>query len=760
MSGSPRPVQRRRKRDSTTQALEHLNGLMNTQKRPVPIAKPHASTPHPSRRFTYSGKRDSPDHATQLPSPKTLPTKPRRAPPTELLTPRRSFRISAPLIEGPTPAGSTRTLRHHEIPEVRHGIGEQLEEPNEEVVPEETSAGNVAHTDGGQTESKDQAVSDEPSDDELGREDEGAVPANDEMLDGEGLRSEVELFSDDDNQTTFAQSRPPSSSGHETPTRMQPERPQDAKKGINSEPVQPNGDVNGKKGKDTPEQPADRQHSHSSGLSPTNRTPMIAVEITRIEEYSSSISVMTEGHHSSKNSMADNARISDQGANIGDATLDEDSIFQPPEDSSSSVPSPDPSSSESDSERHSARTSPEAPSPPRHSNKRKRAVTSYQEATSQVNIQPERESPWSPQEASPLVFRNNRLKSRRSHSQEDPTSHHATQSVQEELVAQEPIGQGEPAAEEPPVQEQGRRPERLEESSWFKEASELDDQGPDWKKLIQTVHNLEKQSRRNRAADFAGIMREISCLIATYTDIVDNLRDEIGPSNHDVRACAVSLKKIAMQGRGHLEDVYNLSTEGNKDRSGDLVEGFEGHVIPLLVQLILVCFQAYYAKSKLFPEAYNHLHQALEGLLGCCDQIHGLIKGSYVHCRAFSLGVRLPLRQLIKSFEHQRLKRRHLSQSAESDVRNRTVSPTLSKGQREWTDEEGHALVEGLQRFQGPNRYYQICSFYSEGIGKRGMREVRKESERLYHRILPQIRESVRTDKGRQEWGWLLKVRD
>ncbi|PYI05420.1 hypothetical protein BO78DRAFT_430566 [Aspergillus sclerotiicarbonarius CBS 121057] len=756
MSGSPRPVQRRRKRDSTTQALDHLNGLMNTHKRPAPVDRPHASTPHPSRRFTYSGRRDSPDDASQLSSPKTLPSKPRRVPPTELLTPRRSLRFLEPLPDESTSGGSTRKSRHHETPELRHGTSEQLEEPSEEEVPEETetSAGDAAHMGGRQMGSGNQPDSYEPSDNERGSEDEGPLPGNDEMLDGEGLRSDVELFSDDDNQPTFIQSRPPSS-GHETPTRLQSGRPQDAKKGINSESTQPDGNISSKNGKGTPEQPTDRQHSHPSGSSPTNRRPIIAVEITRTEEYSSSISVTTEGHHSGDISVANNARISDQGANIEDTTLDEDSTFQPPEESSSSVPSPDPTSSESDSQLHSVKTTPEASSPPRHSNKRKRATTDYRDATSQVNMGPGRESSRAPREASPPVSHNNRVRGyQHSHSQEEPESHHATQSAQEEPVTQEPINREEPAPEEPTVQEQDRKPERLEERSWFKEASKLDNQVLNWKRLTQTARALESRARPGQAADFAGIRHEISCLIQVYTDIIDNLRDGTGPSNHDVPACAVSLKKITMQGRGHLEDVYNLSTEGNQDRGRDLVEGFEGHVVPLLVQLILVCFQAYHARSRLFPEAYDHLHRALEVLLGRCDQIHGLIKGGYVHCCAVSLGARLPLKHLVKSLEGQRLK------IAESNRRERTERPMIREGRREWTDEEGHALVEGLQRFQGPNRYYQICSFYPEGIGKRGMREVRRESERLYSRISPQIRESVRTDQGRQEWGWLLKVRE
>ncbi|OOF98871.1 hypothetical protein ASPCADRAFT_2302 [Aspergillus carbonarius ITEM 5010] len=741
MSGSPRPVPRRRKRDSTAQALDHLNGLMNTQKHPTPMKKPHAPTPHPSRRFTYSGRQVSPSDLGQLPSPKTLPSKPRRVLPTELLTPRRSLRFSEPIPDEFTPGGSTRKLRRHGSPQRRHEIGQQLEEPSDDGNPEETetSVGDAIHMGDQQTETEDQVEVSEPSDDELGSEDEGPLQENDEVLDGEGLRSDVELFSDNDNSFPFAQCSPSSSSGKDIPARVQPESPSDSESA----------------------QPADRQHSNSNRSSPIKQTSTIAVEITRTEEYSSSISVTTEARHFTDIPVTDDAQRADQGADLEDTTLSEDSIYQPPEESSSSVPSPDITSSESDSQHHSGKSSPEASSPPKQSNKRKRPPITYLEATSPVNTQPgQKVTPAAP-EAGSLVSSKKRVREHpHSHSQEDPESHHTTKSVQEDPVSQEPTPQDEPAREELTVTGQSRRPERLEDSSWFKEALKLNDQSSNWKKLTQKAHALENQARLTPTAKFEGIRHDIFCLIEMYTNIIDNLTDDTGPSNHDVRTCALSHEKIARQGRGHLEDVYNLSTEGSKDRGQSLVEGFEKFVVPLLVRLILVCFQAYHAKSRLFPEANDHLHQAMEGLLGLCDQIHGLIKGQYVDYHAVSPGIRLPLRQLLKSLEDQRVERRHLSEITDSNNRGRTNFPTTAERRREWTDEEGHALVEGLQRFQGPNRYYQICKTYSEELGKRGMREVRRESERLHRRIFPQIQELVRTEKGRQEWEWLLKVRE
>ncbi|PWY83678.1 hypothetical protein BO94DRAFT_536372 [Aspergillus sclerotioniger CBS 115572] len=741
MSGSPRPVQRRKKRDSTTQALDHLNGLMNTQKRPTPIKTAYAPTPHPSRRLTYSGRQDISSNLSHLPSPKTLPSKPRRVPPTEPLTPRRTLRFSEPIPVGSTQGGSTRSLRHHDSPPPRHGIDEEFEGPSDEENPEETetNVGDAIHADDPQMGSVNQSEIHEPSDDEQSNEgeDEGPLQENDEVLDGEGLRSDVDLFSDYDNHLPFAQNSPSSSSGQNTPARVQSESP------ANSDIAQPSGDISNKQKNDTPGQPSDKQHSVSSHSSPTKRTSTIAVEITRTEAYSSPVSVTPDDHHLSDIPVTDDARIADQRANIEDTTMDGDSVYQPPEDSSSSVSSPS-ISSESDSQCYSVKTSPEASSPSRQSNKRKRATTSHQEATGQVNMQSGPKRPRPVPGASSLVSSKKRVREHRhSHSQEDPNSHHATQPVQEKPVTQKPTTQDEPAQEETIVREQDHRPERLEDSSWFREASNLNEQSSNWKKLIQRAHALENEARLSPTAEFDGIRHKISRLIEMYTNIIDNLTDGTGPSNHDVRTCALSLRKIAKRGRRQLEEVYNLSTKGSKDKGKYLVEGFEKHVIPLLVRLVLVCFQAYYARSRLFPEAKDHVRRATEVLLGHCDQIHGLIQENYVDCHAISQGIRLPLRQIIKSFD-QRVKRSRLSETTEMP--------------REWTDEEGHALVEGLQLFQGPNRYYQICEAYREGIGRRGMREVRRESERLYRRIFPQIRESVRTAKGRQEWGWLLKV--
>ena len=58
----------------------------------------------------------------------------------------------------------------------------------------------------------------------------------------------------------------------------------------------------------------------------------------------------------------------------------------------------------------------------------------------------------------------------------------------------------------------------------------------------------------------------------------------------------------------------------------------------------------------------------------------------------------------------------------------------------------------------GPDRYRQICEFYQDGIGQRGEREVRKQSEKLYYQMLPIIREMARTKEEQWDWGWLLNV--
>ncbi|RDK38934.1 hypothetical protein M752DRAFT_329505 [Aspergillus phoenicis ATCC 13157] len=758
MSDSPRSVQRRRKRDSTLQAVDLLNGLVdNIQNPPSRANRPGPATPHPSRRLTYSGKRDAADMINGFgPFPRTVPSKPRYAHETEVVTPRRSLRFSEPVPGGSTRYESDQMLQPPGSPELEHESGDQSDEPGEEQSTKQAEDGLgdgthiiSPHT-STKTETEDYSLSDAEHDDE---DNDISLQSDQEMLDGEDLASEVELFSNIDERTQPSIDRPSSSpsSSHETPGRKlktQPVRNIAASEPISTELIE---DTSSEQWKDAPEQPANRRDSSRSDASSAGRLPTIAVEITTTTPLSSKASA-TGDHRMGGSLRDDKTRIPDQEVNDAGTTQDEDPPYQPSEASSSSVPSPEPTSSEDDFQHHSAEASPQVSDPPRQSTKRRHSITSSQGTTGNREIQPERQTTGVRQQANSRIVRKSPAEgTQHSHGANHEGAQHATEPAQDNFDGR------------------SHRPERPEDSAWFKEASELDGQRYNWNKLVQSMHPRNIASNVDIIDfDFESLKRELSSLIQVYKDIIENLASDTGPSDYDVRNCSASLDQVDKQGRRHLEEAYTLSTQGDGAKGGALVEVFDAQIISLLVRLVLVCFQAYSMDHRLFPEAYGHLQHAMRVLLRRCDQIRGLVRGHYVACRAVSPGLRLPLQRLLDSLENGRLQKRHRREDVEADRHAKAPKKSTQKGQskprnpthqpRTWTKDEELALIEGLQQFQGPDRYRQICEFYQDGMGQRGEREVRKQSERLYYQMLPIIREMARTGAEQWDWGWLLNV--
>ncbi|GLA39958.1 hypothetical protein AnigIFM63309_007562 [Aspergillus niger] len=801
MSGSPRSVQRRRKRDSTLQAVDLLNGLMdNMQNPPSRANRPGPATPHPSRRLTYAGKRDAADMIDDFgPFPRTVPSKPRYTHEIEVVTPRRSLRFSEPVPGGSTRYESDQMLQPPGSPELEHESGDQSDEPGEEQSTKQAEDGFgddthiiSPHT-STKTETEDYSLSDAEHDDE---DNDISSQSDQEMLDGEDLASEVELFSNIDERTQPSIDRPSSSpsSSHETPGRKlntQPVRNMAAFEPISTELIK---DTSSEQWRDAPEQPANRRDSSRSDASSAGRLPTIAVEITTTTPLSSKASA-TGDHRMGGSLRDDKTRIPDQEVNDAGTTQDEDPPYQPSEASSSSVPSPEPTSSEDDFQHHSAEASPQVSDPPRQSTKRRHSITSSQGTIGNREIQPGRQTTGVRQQANSRVVRK---------SPAEGTQHSRGANHDGAQHATEPASQGRPAVlqrattriatQDEPAQdnfdERSHRPERPEDSAWFKEASELDGQRSNWNKLVQSMHPRNIASNVDLIDfDFESLKRELSSLIQVYKDIIENLASDTGPSDYDVRNCSASLDQVDKQGRRHLEEAYTLSTQGDGAKGGALVEVFDAQIISLLVRLVLVCFQAYSMDHRLFPEAYGHLQHAMRVLLRRCDQIRGLVRGHYVACRAVSPGLRLPLQRLLDSLENGRLQKRHRREDVEADRHAKAPKKSTQKGQskppnpthqpRTWTKDEELALIEGLQQFQGkcsylekeksaarhahwmhlgPDRYRQICEFYQDGMGQRGEREVRKQSERLYYQMLPIIREMARTGEEQWDWGWLLNV--
>jgi hypothetical protein len=112
-----------------------------------------------------------------------------------------------------------------------------------------------------------------------------------------------------------------------------------------------------------------------------------------------------------------------------------------------------------------------------------------------------------------------------------------------------------------------------------------------------------------------------------------------------------------------------------------------------MVDVILPCFEAYHREEGHFPKAYNHLHRALSQFLRLCNRIYSMVSEGYVQSKSRSHILRRPLKKLLAALEENLFK-----EGASQPAPVRVVS--VKHGKR-WSDDEGSALLEGLQAYQG-----------------------------------------------------------
>ncbi|KAL3450031.1 hypothetical protein BJX65DRAFT_271238 [Aspergillus insuetus] len=293
-----------------------------------------------------------------------------------------------------------------------------------------------------------------------------------------------------------------------------------------------------------------------------------------------------------------------------------------------------------------------------------------------------------------------------------------------------------------------KTPEQESPYPRFKEAMKVGQQHENWKALIKEARLMERPN------DLA--------LTKRFQDIIDLI-------SH-------SQTWISTEGDAILDLVFHRVTkrkESSQERGLKLFREFEVRVIPAMVRLVFATFDAYHTDPERFAPIYNHLHRALSLVLRFCNRMRSLTREQYVRCFTRSKNLLLPLRTLIEASESDSLKKSkpepepETETDSESDSSDGVISiasdddvasapvPTF----RQFSDVEGRALLDGLQQYQGRERYIQILKNFSELEG-RTLSEIREESRRICAKYEPLIRDELRTPEGREPWRWLLSVRD
>ncbi|KAH8427855.1 uncharacterized protein LDX57_005560 [Aspergillus melleus] len=286
------------------------------------------------------------------------------------------------------------------------------------------------------------------------------------------------------------------------------------------------------------------------------------------------------------------------------------------------------------------------------------------------------------------------------------------------------------------------------ESSWFTEAKMLGGQKKNWEILVSETLAASELVKPSRAHYFQKIETLMMSLRKEYAGVLCSLEKQRQPSQETRKKCERLRRSLDDEGDKLREMIYYRAArrdEQHKSLGGELAEEFEARVYYPLVRLILQCFKAYRRSGmhQRFQWPYDHLLQIMKLLQKFCTRSNAQQARGYVafRCRGWSL-ISI-LNNLIEALETGAL-RGHV--------------PTAASGQREWTDDEGYALLEGLKRWQGPERYHQILEQFPSQLGGRTIGELRAKAQQIHDTWVSHYEKTATTREQRREWQWLMEV--
>lgn len=231
---------------------------------------------------------------------------------------------------------------------------------------------------------------------------------------------------------------------------------------------------------------------------------------------------------------------------------------------------------------------------------------------------------------------------------------------------------------------------------WMEEAMNLGDQRENWLVLTRAAKQLHGLADPSLAPYFEDICAAIRELRELYEEIVDS-----APSLADLSQCDNLFECIPCEGDRLLDKAYYMATQPDssdaKDRAVDLVDEFEARVIPGMMKLIYACFKAYYTDPMLFPGVQHHFGRVLVLLLYFSNRINGMKTQQIVRGRIHNKGLGRALAALNKALQSRQLRRRDPGRREVS--RDHTV--LANDVGREWSRDEGLALIDGLRAYQG-----------------------------------------------------------
>lgn len=247
--------------------------------------------------------------------------------------------------------------------------------------------------------------------------------------------------------------------------------------------------------------------------------------------------------------------------------------------------------------------------------------------------------------------------------------------------------------------------EQARKLQWMEKAMRLGGQRVNWLILTRTARELKQLVDPALAESFVDIWTTIRVLSRLYGERGNR------PSDMTLRKCDNLFGSIRCEGERLLDQAYHLAVrpDGARDEvhACDLVDEFEARVIPEMVKLVFACFKAYYTDADMFPGIHEHFRRVLVLLRQLCDRTTSMKMQRIVHGTVRCKELGRALNVIIKALDSRDLRRRKsarsyssISDRAGQDGSRGSIVIEDDSG-REWSQDEGLALIDGLRAYQG-----------------------------------------------------------
>ncbi|KAJ5959692.1 uncharacterized protein N7479_006842 [Penicillium vulpinum] len=238
--------------------------------------------------------------------------------------------------------------------------------------------------------------------------------------------------------------------------------------------------------------------------------------------------------------------------------------------------------------------------------------------------------------------------------------------------------------------------------TWLTEATKESGFKDTWEAIRKTRKTLKTHADPSTKEHFRGIIK-----------LIERLRDLFETMTNDPASASSLKNKCSLIANGVFKETqWIIYTEAPEDEENGayLVNQLEAHIVPRLIDLIILGFKIY---KTIHDRGSRHFRIILDLLWGSCDRISSLAQMHYDISRnvmAYSKRVLPHVKALKDALKDGRLRETPNSIPRRSlpykHFELEEVDSHISCGR--WTHGEKIALRDGLQLYEGDDRYIDI----------------------------------------------------